>query len=116
MRGIIKQTGTLTLMLMLATCGQSNVPTNDGYRPAAAESRRELCVPDEETREKVKETMLLALDEALKDQIVHVFSVWMKDDTDQPRRARTGVEQAIDAYLKARKNALAWTPPICKSQ
>ncbi|HEY7415727.1 MAG TPA: hypothetical protein VH593_11085 [Ktedonobacteraceae bacterium] len=41
-----------------------------------------------------------ALDEAYKDRLVHVFAVWMKDDTDQPRRAINGARQARHAYIE----------------
>jgi hypothetical protein len=42
-----------------------------------------------------------ALDSALRDHVKHVFDVWMKDDTDQPARAATGVRNGIAAYRQA---------------
>jgi hypothetical protein len=40
-----------------------------------------------------------ALDEAYRNQLVHLFSVWMKDDTGQPARAVNGARQARHAYI-----------------
>jgi hypothetical protein len=40
-----------------------------------------------------------AADAALRNQLVHVFSVWMKDNHDQPRRAINGAQQARKAYI-----------------
>jgi hypothetical protein len=104
---------TIALMFMVATCGQSDTKI-ENFSLASAESRRELCVSDEETREQIRVLMFHALDEALKDQVMHVFLTWLKDDTGQPGRARTGVEQAVAAYLRAREGARQWTPPLCK--
>lgn len=42
-----------------------------------------------------------ALDEAYRNQIVHVFEVWMKDETGQPARAVTGARRARKAYVEA---------------
>jgi hypothetical protein len=39
-----------------------------------------------------------AADQAYKDQIVHLFQTWMKDDHDQPARATVGARQARSAY------------------
>jgi hypothetical protein len=105
----------LPLMLILATCGQSDLPVG-GFSLASAESKRELCVPDEETREQIRTILMSALDDALRDQVMHVFMVWLKDDTGQPGRARTGVEQAVGAYIRARDGTRQWAPPICKSK
>jgi hypothetical protein len=41
-----------------------------------------------------------ALDEAYKDRLVHVFAVWMRDDTGQPGRAINGARQARHAYIE----------------
>ena len=41
-----------------------------------------------------------ALDEAYVENLKHLFSVWMKDSTDQPQRAINGAKKARDAYLK----------------
>jgi len=57
--------------------------------------------------------MLEALDEALKQHIVHMFEVWMKDDRGQPDRARNGTVNGINAYIKASNGVAAWAPPDC---
>jgi hypothetical protein len=40
-----------------------------------------------------------ALDEAYVDQVKHLMAIWMKDQTNQPERARTGIRQAQRAYV-----------------
>jgi hypothetical protein len=40
-----------------------------------------------------------ALDEAYTDQLMHLFAIWMKDDSGQPDRAITGARQARRAYI-----------------
>lgn len=51
--------------------------------------------------ERIKIVLRQALDEALRLYVVNLFSVWMKDDTGQPARARVGVEKAIKAWCHA---------------
>jgi hypothetical protein len=43
-----------------------------------------------------------ALDNAYRDQIEKLFSVWMRDDSGQPERAITGARQARRAYILVR--------------
>jgi len=42
-----------------------------------------------------------ALREAYRNQLVHLFIVWMKDETGQPGRATVGARQARRAYIEA---------------
>ena len=42
-----------------------------------------------------------AIKEAYRNQVVHLFSVWMKDEHDQPRRALVGINQARRAYIES---------------
>jgi len=87
-----------------------------GYGLASAEeSRPELCVPTAEIREEIRIIMQHGLDDALRDAVLGKYAVWMRDTTDQPRRARLGIELAVAAYLKARKGMDDWNPPLCKS-
>jgi len=51
-----------------------------------------------------------ALDEALRIYVVNLFSVWMKDPTGQPDRARVGVEKAVKAWQHARNAIDGWEP------
>ena len=48
--------------------------------------------------EYIRQQLLHAADEALRDKINHLFGVWMQDPTDQPRRALVGAHRAINAY------------------
>jgi hypothetical protein len=45
-----------------------------------------------------------------------VFEIWMKDTADQPRRAKVGMHEGIDAYVRSRADALKWNPPRCKAE
>ncbi len=40
-----------------------------------------------------------ALDEAYRNQLEHVFAIWMKDNAHQPQRAINGARQARHAYI-----------------
>lgn len=66
-----------------------------------------------EDRNHVKELTIEGLDQALKNRAAHLFEVWMTDYTDQPKRARVGIQRAIAAYAQARKDASSWNPPPC---
>jgi hypothetical protein len=83
---------------------------------ASTQSRAETappCVADDATRERIRVIMTDALDDALHDQIKHLFGVWMKDDRGQPERARVGAYQAIRGYHGVRKGVVEWAPTIC---
>lgn len=66
-----------------------------------------------EIREKVRVILLAGLDDALKDRVMHVFEVWMKDSSQQPARASVGVRQATRAYVESREFVERWNPPPC---
>jgi len=109
----------LAALLGLSLCGYNYWDSEpregnlfDAFRLASAETRPELCM-DEATRERIRGVMFDALDESLRQHIVHMFEVWMKDDRGQPERARTGVQNGMRAYLNARKGAAEWMPPPC---
>jgi len=53
--------------------------------------------------ERLRIVLNQALDEALRLYVVNQFSVWMKDPTGQPDRARVGVDKAITAWQAARR-------------
>ena len=44
-----------------------------------------------------------AADNAYRDQIEHLFAIWMKDETGQPERAHRGATQARKAYINVKK-------------
>lgn len=101
----------LSLSLLLGTCCPPNLP-NVGFEVASAESQAVLCA-DPAMREAIRTIMTGALDEALKNHIVHMFEVWMRDDRGQPDRARVGVTNGIAAYIRASKSVQIWSPPEC---
>lgn len=113
----MKAIKAVALALPLATCCQMpESPVGPvavvGYEMASAEAQPVLCT-DSVTKEKVRAILLEALDDALKQQVMHTFEVWMKDDRDQPARARTGVMNAIRAYIGARKGAMQFEIMEC---
>jgi hypothetical protein len=70
---------------------------------------------DPTERERVREIALLGIDDGLRQAMAHLFEVWQKDpNTDQPRRAQVGTTNAVNAHIRARALALAWTPPSCE--
>lgn len=84
------------------------------YSLASAGETPVICM-DDETRDKVRGVMLDGLDNALRSHVERLFTVWMKvvDDPDQPARIRTGVQQAVHAWQKAREGVLKWHPMRC---
>jgi hypothetical protein len=54
-----------------------------------------------------------AIDDAYKDHVSHLFTVWLKDYSPEPKRAMAGMANGISAYQRAQLNALNWKPPIC---
>jgi hypothetical protein len=100
------------LALLLGTCCPPLPLPNVGFEMAAAQSTPVMCA-EPAAREAVRTIMVDALDTALKQHIVHMFEVWMKDDRGQPERARTGVTNGVAAYLKASKSVSSWSPPDC---
>ena len=69
---------------------------------------------DPTERERVRDIALHGIDKGLEEATQHLYSVWQKDpNTEQPKRARVGIVNAINAHARARKFALDWTPPSC---
>lgn len=86
---------------------------SERFRLAAETSQPVTCVPDGETKGKIRAIMLEAIDESLKEHIVRLHETWMKDDTGQPARATNGARRGIRAYIGARAAAMKWDPPLC---
>jgi len=106
----------LAALLGLSLCGYNYwEPREQAQMPFMLESAsaQPVICTDAATKEKIKELMLEALDQALKNHIVHMFEVWMKDDRGQPERAKNGTINGINAYVKAGQGVAAWTPPEC---
>jgi hypothetical protein len=106
------------ILLALALLGyltgnwEEDEAARPGYGLASAESRPELCM-DGDTRERVRKLMIEALDNSLRGKIESLFAVWLRDATDQPRRAQTGMNTALRAYVGARAAAMKFDPPEC---
>ena len=41
------------------------------------------------------------------------LKIWVKDSSEQPKRAMAGMAHGINAYQRARADALQWNPPEC---
>jgi hypothetical protein len=108
----------IVLLFALAAIGYFTGNWNEdesarpGYGLASAETRPELCM-DSDTRERVRRLMFEALDNSLREKIESLFAVWLRDATDQPRRAQTGMNSALRAYVGARGAAMKFDPPEC---
>jgi len=110
----------LVLLLILAMSGKrywevvEMAPSPMFLLESASSEPVELqpCM-DASTREKIRGIMYEGIDEALKEHIMKMYDVWMKDDRGQPGRAATGVRQGIKAYLGARMGVDKWDPPPC---
>jgi len=90
---------TLLLLALLDRDASSNIPFD--------------CM-DPTERERVRDIALHGIDKGLEEATQHLYSVWQKDpNTEQPKRARVGIVNAINAHARARKFALDWTPPSC---
>jgi hypothetical protein len=61
----------------------------------------------------VRTTVLDGIDQAMRNRVAALFEGWMRDQTEQPKRAIEGMNLAIGAYIRARNNALKWNPPVC---
>jgi len=79
----------------------------------AAADPPETCM-DADTRERARGLMHEGLDAALRDQAKRMFEGWMKDATDQPQRAATGMKNGTRAYAGAHDAVERWNPPTCK--
>ena len=84
-----------------------------GYDRWSAMSQVNVCVVDETEREIIREIVLKGIQGALEDQVKHLFEIWMKDHSEQPKRAIVGTNNAVHAFVRARANTLKWDPPMC---
>ena len=79
-----------------------------------ANSQVNVCVTPEQ-RNHLRAVMLKAVDDALSEQVGHLFGNWVRDSTGQPKRAQTGTNNAVRAHVIARANVLAWDPQECSA-
>lgn len=84
-------------------------------REAASKVAYDCVDPTE--RERIRDIALRGIDEGLLKAMTHLFDIWQKDPQhDQPARAQVGTTNAINAHNRARKFALAWSPPTCSPE
>jgi hypothetical protein len=83
------------------------------FAPAHSQTLSLDCAPmDDETKEKARAIVLEALDQALKEHVQHMFSVWMRDEGPPAReRARHGARKGLRGYIQARAMVLEWDCP-----
>ena len=82
-------------------------------RQLAAEPVKHAICADEKMQERIRQIMFGALDTALSDRVEALFAVWLKDPTDQPGRARVGIERSVAAYLHGQTAVTQWKLPTC---
>lgn len=75
-----------------------------------------LACADDETREQTRAVLLDGFAMALKDHTKHIFDIWLRDDSDQPKRAVAGMREGINAYVRARAATMKWSPPPCAAK
>ena len=80
----------------------------------SAESQVSVCVTPEQ-RDHIRTLMLSAVDNSLDAQIRKLFENWVIDQAGQPKRAQTGTNNTIKAFVIARANVLAWDPQECSA-
>jgi hypothetical protein len=102
--------GGIAIVAIGASVGAAGVWA---LRSSAAPLEQSACM-DDDTRERVRGILLDGIDAALKAQAQHIFTTWMKDPTDQPRRATIGMRNGVNAYVGSRAAAKKWTPPHCR--
>jgi hypothetical protein len=61
----------------------------------------------------VRQQVLAGIDQGVREHVAHLFDIWIKDPSDQPKRAVEGMNVGLSAYVRARRNALAWDPVHC---
>jgi hypothetical protein len=87
----------LAILLALAIYGYMT----GAWEAQAQQPRRLVDVPLSKYEKRILELDRAALDAAYQEQIHHLFLTWMKDESDQPRRAATGAKQARSAYERS---------------
>jgi hypothetical protein len=75
----------------------------------------QITVPcaDDKEQEHIRAIILEGIDLGLKNHTARQFDLWMKDQSEQPGRALTGMDTAVKAYMRSRENAQHWNPPPC---
>ena len=68
---------------------------------------------DSQMEEHVRHVILEGIDQGLRNQTARLFELWMKDQSNQPQRALTGMDAAVEAFMRSRDNVLKWNPHTC---
>jgi hypothetical protein len=71
------------------------------------------CVQDQKQEDHLRIMMAESLDEAFKEHFIHLFDIWVRQGGEAGKRAQTGANSAIDAYLRAVSNLAKWKPQRC---
>jgi hypothetical protein len=94
----------ILLLLFLPDASDDSQSESGGFKMAAEESRPYVFAqaPTEPTKYDAQILVLEreAIDEAYREQMRHLFIVWMRDESRQPERALTGARQARSAYVR----------------
>ena len=100
--------------IIFAAIGVGSVALSERFRLAASSPYDPItCVPDIETKGKIRTILLEATEQALKDHVIKMHEVWMRDEKGQPERATNGTRQGVKAFLSGRSFLQKWDPPIC---
>jgi len=100
------------LALALVVVSAMLIGIGAAWHSVAVTAPAEQCM-DSDMREQVRMLILAGIDQALKEQVSRVFEMWMKDPSEQPKRALVGMHIGIDAYVRSRASAKKWMPPQC---
>jgi hypothetical protein len=92
---------------------QKSIRTPQVPSPTIPQATEECINMDPDLKEKIRNLMLAAIDDAFRNHVEHTYEIWMKDDTGQPNRAATGVRNGLIAYVRAYKAAKGWNPRMC---
>ena len=103
---------TMMIVAILTAIGLAVLLGVLGVAGGATPPQPEICT-DSETREKIRALAMHGIDDAFTKHTSLLFEVWVKDAVDQPRRAITGNQANIRAYLRARADVLKWNPQPC---
>jgi len=79
----------------------------------AAHSQTPPICFTQQQRDHILEMSQRAIDDAFKTKVGDLFEVWVRDPTDQPRRAISGMQTNLSAYHRARNSIRLWDPAIC---
>ena len=81
----------------------------------AAQSQTQAVCFTQQQRDHILEMSQRAIDEGFSNKVRDLFDVWVRDPTDQPRRAISGMQTNLSAYHRARNSIRLWDPSICNT-